>query len=236
MVFMGKKIAQFVSRDEVFPIRYKADGTAHISMNFFYSNPDFLKFLYVMSKYYPAMSVILRLTFPPVWVAWEIWQRKAKKSAPTDPNEDIVVDTKITRLIRAIATAVGNDRVPEENAIRSMALTLALIRAMEDGTLHELHSKASRVYAMAEVYHKYLRGEVGDDELIANLGSIQLSVLARAPPPPPSPSQSIEQTTGVVGGSNEKREAKHPGEDGVFAKLFASLMFSTVMTKRSEDS
>jgi len=233
---MGKKIAQFVSRDEVFPIRYKADGTAHISMNFFYSNPDFLKFLYVMSKYYPAMSVILRLMFPDVWVAWEIWQRKAKKNAPTDPNEDVAVDPRITRLIRAIATAVGNDKVPEEVAIRSMALTLALIRAMEDGTFHEIGEKAGRVHAMAEVYHKYLRGELGDEELIANLGSIQLSVLARAPPPPPPSSQSIEQPTGVVGDNNEKREAKHPGEDGVFAKLFASLMFSTVMTKRTEDS
>jgi len=233
---MGKKIAQFVSRDEVFPIRYKADGTAHISMNFFYSNPDFLKFLYVMSKYYPAMSVILRLTFPPVWVAWEVWQRKVKKSAPTDPNEDIAVDPRLARLIRAIATVVGDNRVPEEIAVRGMALNLALLKSMEDGTLHELHSKASRVYAMAEVYHKYLRGEIGDEELIANLGSIQLSVLARAPPPPPPPSQPTEQPTGVVGGNNEKREAKHPGEDGVFAKLFASLMFSTVMTKRTEDS
>jgi len=229
---MGKKIAQFISRDNVFPIHYKADGTAHIGMNFYYSNPDFLKFLYVMSKYYPAMSVIWRLAFPDVWVTWEIWQRKAKKGAPTDPNEDIAVDPRITRLIRAIATAVGNDRVPEENAIRAMALTLALLRAMEDGTFHEVGEKAGRVHAMADVYYKYLRGEIGDEELIANLGSIQLSVLARAPPPPPPTSQSTEQPND----NNEKREAKHPGEDGVFAKLFASLMFSTVMTKRSEDS
>jgi hypothetical protein len=220
---MGKKIAQFVSRDEVFPIRYKADGTAHISMNFFYSNPDFLKFLYVVSKYFPAMSVILRLTFPPVWVAWEIWQRKAKKSAPTDPNEDVAIDVRITRLIRAIATAVSDSKVPEEVALRGMALNLALLRSMEDGTFHELHSKASRVYAMAEVYHKYLRGELGDEELIANLGSVQLSVLARAPPPPPPPSNS------------EKREAERLGEDGVFAKVLASLMFSAVMPRRGED-
>ena len=218
---MGKKIAQFVSRDEVFPIRYKADGTAHISMNFFYSNPDFLKFLYVTAKYYPAMSVILRLTFPPVWVAWEIWQRKAKKSAPTDPNEDIAVDPRITRLIRAIATAVGNDRIPEEVAVRTMALTIALIRAMENGILHELHSKVAKVYAMADLYYKYLKGEIGDEELIANLGSIQLSVLARAPPPLPS------QSTG----NNEKRETNQPGEDGVFAKIIASLMFSTTTSK-----
>jgi hypothetical protein len=231
---MGKKIAQFVSRDEVFPIRYKADGTAHISMNFFYSNPDFLKFLYVMSKYYPAMSVILRLTFPPVWVAWEIWQRKAKRSAPIEPNEDVATDIRIARLIRAIATAVGNDKIPEEIAVRTMALTMALIRAMEDGTFHEISEKAGRVHAMAEVYHKYLRGEIGDEELIANLGSIQLSVLARAPPPPPPPSQTTEPT-GVVGGGNEKREANHPGEDGVFARIIANLMFSAVMPRRGED-
>jgi len=222
---MGKKIAQFVSRDEVFPIRYKADGTAHISMNFFYSNPDFLKFLYVMSKYYPAMSVILRLTFPPVWAAWEVWQRKARRSAPIEPNEDVATDVRIARLIRAIATAVSNDRVPEEIAVRTMALTMALIRAMEDGTFHEISEKAGRVHAMADVYYKYLRGEIGDEELIANLGSIQLSVLARAPPPPPSQSAS----------NNERRGSNQPGEDGVFAKLFASLMFSTVMTKRTED-
>jgi len=230
---MGKKIAQFVSKDDVFPnIRYKADGTAHTTMNFFYANHDFLKFLYIMSKYYPAMSVILRLTFPPIWVAWEIWQRKVKRSAPIDPNEDVALDPRITRLIRAIATAVGNDRVPEEVAIRSMALILALIRGMEDGTFHEIGEKAGRVHAMAEVYLKYLRGELGDEELIANLGSIQLSVLARTPPPPPPSSQ----TTEGANDNNEKRETKHPGEDGVFAKLFASLMFSAVMPKRSEDS
>jgi len=236
VVFTGKKIAQFVSRDELFPIRYKADGTAHISMNFFYSNSDFLKFLYVMSKYYPAMSIIWRLSFSDIWVAWEIWQRKAKKSAPTDPNEDIAVDPRITRLIRAIATAVGNDRVPEEIAIRSMALTLALLRAMEDGTFHEVGEKAGRVHAMADVYYKYLRGEIGDEEMIANLGSIQLSVLARAPPPPPPPNQSTEQPTEGANDSGEKRGSKQPGEDGVFAKLFASLMFSAVMPRRSEDS
>jgi hypothetical protein len=226
---MGKKIAQFVSRDEVFPIRYKADGTAHISMNFFYSNPDFLKFLYVMSKYYPAMSVILRLTFPPVWIAWEIWQRKARRTAPIEPNEDVATDARIARLIRAIATAVGNDRVPEEIAVRTMALTMALIRAMEDGTFHEIGEKAGRVHAMADVYYKYLRGEVGDEELIAHLGSIQLSALARAPPPPPPPSQSIEQPKD----NNEK--PNQPGEDGVFARIIANLMFSAVMTKRGED-
>ncbi len=224
---MGKKFAQFVSRDEVFPIRYKADGTAHISMNFFYSNPDFLKFLYVMSKYYPAMSVILRLTFPPVWAAWEVWQRKAKRSAPIEPNEDVATDVRIARLIRAIATAVSNDKIPEEIAVRTMALTLALIRAMEDGTFHEIGEKAGRVHAMAEVYHKYLRGELGDEELIANLGSIQLSVLARAPPPPPPPNQPEQ--------NNNEKQPSRPGEDGVFARIIANLMFSTVMTKRTED-
>ena len=229
MVFTGKKVAQFATKDEIFPIRYKADGTAHISMNFYYSNPDFLKFLYVMSKYYPAMSVILRLMFPNVWVAWEIWQRKAKKRAPTDLNEDIAVDPRITRLVRAIATAVGNDRVPEEIAVRSMALTMALIRAMEDGTFHEVGEKAGRVHAMADVYYKYLRGEIGDEELIAHLGSIQLSVLARAPPPP-LPSQSTRDARN----NGEKHGSNQPGEDGVFARLFASLMFSTT-TSRHEN-
>ena len=232
---MGKKIAQFTSRDEVFPIHYKADGTGHISMNFYYSNPNFLKFFYVVSRYYPAMSVVQRLMFPGIWVAWEVWQRKVKKSAPTDPNEDVAVDPRITRLVRAIATAVANDKIPEENAIRTMALTMALIRAMEDGTFHEIGEKAGRVHAMADVYYKYLRGEIGDEELIAHLGSIQLSVLARAPPPPPSPSHSTEQSTENAKDNNEKSEPNQPSEDGVFARIIANLMFSTVMPKRGED-
>jgi len=232
---MGKKVAQFVSKDELFPIRYKVDGTAHVTLNIYYLNADFLKFLYVMSKYYPAMSYIMRLVFPPVWVAWEIWQRKVKKSAPTDPNEDVAVDPRITRLVRAIATAVANDKVPEEIAIRTMALTMALLRGMEDGTYHEVGEKAGRVHAMADVYYKYLRGEIGDEELIAHLGSIQLSVLARAPPPPPSPSHSTEQSTESAKDNNEKSEPNQPSEDGVFARIIANLMFSTVMPKRGED-
>jgi hypothetical protein len=148
--------------------------------------------------------------------------RKSKRSAPVDPNEDIAVDPRITRLIRAIATAVGNDKIPEEVAVRTMALTMALIRAMEDGTFHEISEKAGKVYAMAEIYHRYLKGEIGDEELIAHLGSIQLSVLARTPPPPSSPSQPAN--------SNEK-QPNQTGEDGVFARLFASLMFSTTTSK-----
>jgi len=226
---MGKKVAQFVSKDELFPIRYKADGTAHVTLNIYYLNADFLKFLYVMTKYYPAMSYLMRLVFPPVWVAWEIWQRKAKKTAPTDPNEDVAIDVRVARLIRAIATAVANDKIPEEIAVRSMALTMALLRGMEDGTYHEIGEKAGRVHAMAEVYHKYLRGELGDEELIAHLGSIQLSVLARAPPPP-LPSQSTRDARN----NGEKHGSNQPGEDGVFARLFASLMFSTT-TSRHEN-
>jgi hypothetical protein len=220
---MPRKVAQFVSKDEVFPIAYKQDGTARIALNLYYNNPDFVKFLYSFARYLPGINYIARLIFAPVWVAWEIWQRKARKSAPSSPDEDLAVDPRLSRLIRAVASVVSDNRVPEEVALRGMALNLALLRSMEDGTFHELHSKASRVYAMAEVYHKYLRGELGDEELIANLGSVQLSVLARAPPPSPPPS------------NNEKREAERLGEDGVFAKVLASLMFSAVMPRRGED-
>jgi hypothetical protein len=224
---MPRKVAQFVSKDEVFPIAYKRDGTARVALNLYYNNPDFVKFLYSFARYLPGINYIARLIFAPVWVAWEIWQRKARKSAPSSPEEDLAVDPRLARLIRAVASVVSDGRVPEEVALRGMALNLALLKSMEDGTLHELHSKASRVYAMAEVYHKYLRGEIGDEELIANLGSVQLSVLARAPSPPPS--QSIGQN------NSEKRVAKHLGEDGVFAKVLAGLMFSAAMPKRGED-
>ena len=233
---MTRKVAQFTSKDEVFPIAYKQDGTAKIALNLYYNNSNFVKFLYSFARYLPGINYISRLIFAPIWVAWEIWQRKAKKTAPSSPDEDLVVDPRLAKLIRAVASVVSDGKVPEEIAIRSMALTLALIRAMEDGTFHEVGEKAGRVHAMAEVYHKYLRGEIGDEELIANLGSIQLSVLARAPSPPPPSSQTTEQPTGDVKDNGEKRESKHPGEDGVFAKLFASLMFSAVMPKRGEDS
>jgi hypothetical protein len=107
-----------------------------------------------------------------------------------------------------------------------MALNLALLRGMEDSVFHELSSKASKVYAMADIYLKYIKGEIGDEELIANLGSVQLSMAIRTPPTP------ITESSEVGGAdNNEKRESKHPGEDGVFARLFASLMFSTTTSK-----
>jgi hypothetical protein len=79
---------------------------------------------------------------------------------------------------------------------------------------------------MADIYLKYLKGEIGDEELTANLGSVQLSTAIRTPPTPITESSE-------VGGvdNNEKRESKRVGEDGVFARLFASLMFSTTTSK-----
>jgi len=223
---MPRKVAQFTSKDEVFPIVYKQDGTAKVALNLYYNNPDFVKFLYSFARYLPGINYIARLMFAPIWVAWEIWQRKARKNAPSSPDEDLAVDPRLSRLIRAVATVVSDSRVPEEVAVRAMALNLALLRSMEDGTLHELHSKASRVYAMADIYLKYLKGEIGDEELTANLGSVQLSMAIRTPPTP------ITESSEVGGAdNNEKRETKHPGEDGVFARLFASLMFSTTTSK-----
>ena len=223
---MPRKVAQFTSKDEVFPIVYKQDGTAKVALNLYYNNPDFVKFLYSFARYLPGINYIARLMFAPIWVAWEIWQRKARKNAPSSPDEDLAVDPRLSRLIRAVATVVSDSRVPEEVAVRAMALNLALLRSMEDGTLHELHSKASRVYAMADIYLKYLKGEIGDEELTANLGSVQLSMAIRMPPAP------ITESSEVGGAdNNEKRESKHVGEDGVFARLFASLMFSTTTSK-----
>ena len=223
---MPRKVAQFTSKDEVFPIVYKQDGTAKVALNLYYNNPDFVKFLYSFARYLPGINYIARLMFAPIWVAWEIWQRKARKNAPSSPDEDLAVDPRLSRLIRAVATVVSDSRVPEEVAVRAMALNLALLRSMEDGTLHELHSKASRVYTMADIYLKYLKGEIGDEELTANLGSVQLSMAIRTPPTP------IPESNEVGGAdNNEKRETKHPGEDGVFARLFASLMFSTTTSK-----
>jgi len=223
---MPRKVAQFTSKDAVFPIVYKQDGTAKVALNLYYNNPDFVKFLYSFARYLPGINYIARLMFAPIWVAWEIWQRKARKNAPSSPDEDLAVDPRLSRLIRAVATVVSDSRVPEEVAVRAMALNLALLRSMEDGTLHELHSKASRVYAMADIYLKYLKGEIGDEELTANLGSVQLSMAIRMPPAP------ITESSEVGGAdNNEKRESKHVGEDGVFARLFASLMFSTTTSK-----
>ncbi len=223
---MPRKVAQFTSKDEVFPIAYKQDGTAKVALNLYYNNPDFVKFLYSFARYLPGINYIARLMFAPIWVAWEIWQRKARKNAPSSPDEDLAVDPRLSRLIRAVATVVSNSRVPEEVAVRAMALNLALLRSMEDGTLHELHSKASRVYAMADIYLKYLKGEIGDEELTANLGSVQLSTAIRMPP------TSIPESSEVGGAdNNEKRESRRVGEDGVFARLFASLMFSTTTSK-----
>ena len=219
---MGKRPVQFVSKDTAYPISYAKDGTGRMALNLYYQNPDFMKFLYSFARYLPGINYISRLIFPVVWVTWEIWQRKTKKSAPSSPEEDLVVDPRLGRLIRAVASVVSDGRVPEEVALRGMALNLALLKSMEDGTLHELHSKASRVYAMAEVYHKYLKGEVGDEELIANLGSVQLSMAIRTPPV----IQTENQTEDGEDGS-QKRGSNQLGEDGVFARLFASLMFST---------
>jgi hypothetical protein len=229
---MTRKVAQFTSRDRVFPIAYKQDGTAKIALNLYYNNPDFVKFLYSFARYLIGINYISRLIFSPIWVAWEIWQRKTKKSAPSSPEEDLAVDPRVAKLIRAVASVVGNGKVPEEVAIRSLALNLALLRGMEDGVFRELGDKAPKVYAMADIYLKYLKGEIGDDELVASLGSVQLSTEIRMPPPP----ISMETNKEVGDSDSGKREAKHPGEDGVFARLFASLMFSTVMPKRSEDS
>jgi len=223
---MPRKVAQFTSKDEVFPIAYKQDGTAKVALNLYYNNPDFVKFLYSFARYLPGINYIARLMFAPIWVAWEIWQRKARKNAPSSPDEDLAVDPRLSRLIRAVATVVSDSRVPEEVAVRAMALNLALLRSMEDGTLHELHSKASRVYAMADIYLKYLKGEIGDEELTANLGSVQLSMAIRMPPTPIPESSEVGRAD-----NNEKRESKHLGEDGVFARLFASLMFSTTTSK-----
>jgi hypothetical protein len=219
---MPRKIAQFTSKDEVYPITYKQDGTAKINLNLYYNNADFVKFLYSFARYLPGINYIVRLVFAPIWVAWEIWQRKAKKSAPSSPDEDLAVDPRLARLIRAVASVVSNNKVPEEVAIRAMALNLALLRGMEDSVFHELSSKASKVYAMADIYLKYIKGEIGDEELIANLGSVQLSMAIRTPP--------VIQTESSEDGSQE-RESKRVGEDGVFARLFASLMFSTTTSK-----
>ena len=228
---MPRKEIQYITRDRVFPIAYTRDGYAKANLNIFIRNADFLKFTYTFARHLAGINYISRLITPPVWAAYEVWRRKVGKTAPNSPEESLVVDSRIDRLIKAVASAVSDSSNPEEIAIKTMALNIALLRAMEDGTFHEISEKAGRVHAMAEIYHKYLRGELGDEELIANLGSIQLSALSRASPP----SQPTEQNTGVVGGNNERRESNQPGEDGVFARLFASLMFSVTMTKRTED-
>jgi len=228
---VGKRPVQFVSKDTAYPISYAKDGTGRMALNLYYQNHDFMKFLYSFARYLPGINYISRLIFVPIWIAWEIWQRRTRKSAPSSPDEDLVVDSRLARLIRAVASVVSDGRVPEEVALRGMALNLALLKSMEDGTLHELHSKASRVYAMAEVYHKYLRGEVGDEELVASLGSVQLSSEVRTPPPPISTETNKEGSVN----DNEKRESIQPSEDGVFARIIANLMFSAVMPKRGED-
>ncbi len=207
---MPRKETQYVTRDSVFPIAYTRDGYAKANLNIFIRNADFLKFLYTLARHLTSINYISRLITPPVWAAYEVWRRKVRKTAPDSPEESLIVDSRIDRLIKAVASAVSDSSNPEELATRVMALNIALLRAMEDGTFHEISEKAGKVYAMADVYYKYLRGEIGDEELIAHLGSIQLSVLARAPPPPPSQSA----------GNNERRESNQPGEDGVFARLF----------------
>jgi hypothetical protein len=110
-----------------------------------------------------------------------------------------------------------------------MALNIALLRAMEDGTFHEISGKAGRVHAMSEVYYKFLRGEIGEEELTAMLGSVKLSVIANAAPPP----------AGGASKNNEDSEDKERGgnqvsEDGVFARVLASLMLTPTGNKKTE--
>ncbi len=63
---MPRKVAQFTSKDEVFPIVYKQDGTAKIALNLYYNNPDFVKFLYSFARYLPGINYIARLMFAPI--------------------------------------------------------------------------------------------------------------------------------------------------------------------------
>ena len=63
---MGKKPVQFVSRDEVFPIVYAKDGTGRMSLNLYYQNHEFMKFLYTFARYLPGINYIARLIFAPI--------------------------------------------------------------------------------------------------------------------------------------------------------------------------
>ena len=228
---MPRKETQYTSRDNVFPIAYTRDGYAKANMNIFIRDANFLKFLYAFARHLASVNYISRLVIPPIWIAYELWIRKTRKNAPDNPEESLVIDARIGKIIKAVASAVGDGSNPEEMATRVMALNIALLRAMEGGVFHELGNKASRVYAMADVYLRFLKGEIGEEELTAMLGSVKLSEIAKAPPPPPA--------GGVTRNSEEneekKRERRQVGEDGVFARVLASLMFSTAGAKKTED-
>jgi len=221
---MTKKPVKYVAKDPVFPFEYKANGYAKLSVAFIYNNPEFLKFFYTFARHLPGINIIFRLAFPLVYVAWRIWYRKTDKLSPASPNESLTIDPRITRLIRAIATAITNDNDPEDVSVKTMALVLALLRLIEDGTIYEASDVVPKVYALAEVYVKYLKGEVGDEELTGLVGSVQLPMLP-----------TVTSTTTVTGGDKNgynQTSAKTGNNnsvsgDGVFAKILASLMFST---------
>ena len=221
---MTKKPVKYASKDPIFPIEYKANGYAKLSIAFIYNNPEFLKFSYTLARHLPGINFIFRLSFPLAYIAWRMWYRKTDKLSPASPNESLTIDPRITRLIRAIATAVSNDNDPEDVSVKTMALMLALLRLIEDGTIYEASDVARKVYAIAEVYTKYLKGEIGDEELTAYLGSVQLPMLP-----------TVTSTTTVTGSDkngNNQTSAKTGNNnavsgDGVFAKILASLMFST---------
>ena len=227
---MPKKETQYATKDSVFPIAYTRDGYAKANLNIFIRNADFLKFLYTLARHLASVNYISRLVTPPAWVAWEVWHKKTGKTAPDNPEESLIVDARISRLIRAIASAVGDGSNPEEIAIRVLALNMALLRAMEDGTFHEISEKAGRIHAMTEVYYKFLRGEVGEEELTAMLGSVKLSEIANTPPTPPAggATKNSEDSEDKVRGRNQV------SEDGVFARVLASLMLTPTGSKKTE--
>jgi hypothetical protein len=225
-----KKETQYATKDSVFPIAYTRDGYAKANLNIFIRNADFLKFLYTLARHLASVNYISRLATPPAWVAWEVWRKKTGKTAPDNPEESLIVDARIGRLVRAVASAVGDGSNPEETATRVLALNMALLRAMEDGTFHEISGKAGRVHAMSEVYYKFLRGEITEEELTAMLGSIKLSEIANTPP-----TVSGGGATKNDRDSEEKEHGKKQvGEDGVFARVLASLMLTPTGSKKTE--
>jgi len=225
-----KKETQYATKDSVFPIAYTRDGYAKANLNIFIRNADFLKFTYTLARHLASVNFISRLITPPAWVAWEIWRKKTGKTAPDSPEESLIVDSRIGRLIRAVASAVSDSSNPEETATRVMALNIALLRAMEDGTFHEISGKAGRVHAMSEAYYRFLKGEVGEEELTAMLGSVKLSEIANTPPPPPAGGAMKNDR-----GSGDKEHGKNQvSEDGVFARVLASLMLTPSGSKKTE--
>ncbi len=223
---MPRKETQYVTRDSVFPIAYTRDGYAKANLNIFVRNADFLKFTYTLARHLASINHISRLITPPAWVAYEIWRRKTGKTAPDSPNVSLIVDSRIDRLIRVIASAVGDDSNPEELAVRVMALYIALLRTAEDGLFHEVSKFITRAHAIADVYYKFLKGEVGEEELTAMLGSVKLSRIADTPPPPPA--------SGTAKNENKEHGKNQVGEDGVFARVLASLMFTPTGNRKTE--